>query len=160
MDDKDLRILSAVAEHKIHSPDKIHDVTGIPKSTVHYRLNQMRESGHITDDLLNVDLEKVGLSIIIISEIWAEYDEEYHRSVGEKISDINGVNQVYFTLGDTDFIAVTYLTSRETVEDLVGEFERIDEVERTSSTFVIKTIKNEPNPINDYPTESLIEMLL
>lgn len=160
IDKKSLRILSAIAKEKTGSPDRITEITGIPKSTVHYRIQQLKEEGVITNDLFDIDLEEVGLSITLFSEVRAEFEEGYHESVGDKLGEIEGVNQVYFTLGDTDFIVISYLHSRQEVERLVEEFEAIDEIERTSSTFVITTVKNESDPIADYEMETLSELLL
>ena len=159
IDEKSLRILSAIAKHKTGSPDRITEITDIPKSTVHYRIQQLKDEGVITNDLLDVDLEKVGLSITLLTEVTAEYEQGYHGAVGEKLGEIEGVNQVYFTLGDTDFIVISHLRSRQEVERLVEDFEAISEIERTSSTFVISTEKNETDPLADYDIETLIEML-
>ena len=159
IDEKSIRILSAIAKHKTGSPDEVAEITDIPKSTVHYRIQQLKEKGVIKNDLFDVDLEKAGLSITLISEVRAEFEKGYHEKVGEKLSEIEGVNQVYFTLGDTDFILISYLSSREEVERLVDAFEAIDEIERTSSEFVISTVKNEANPIADYGTETLLGLL-
>jgi DNA-binding Lrp family transcriptional regulator len=160
IDEKSLRILSAIAKHKTGSPDRITEITDIPKSTVHYRIQQLKDEGVIKNDLFDVDLEKVGLSITLFSEVRAEFEEGYHEKVGEKLGAIEGVNQVYFTLGDTDFIVISYLSSRQEVERLVEEFEATDGIERTSSKFVITTVKNEPDPIADYETETLLELLV
>ena len=160
MDEKDIRILHAAAARKTASPERIHEATGIPKSTVHYRLKELRKDGTVTDDLQNVDLNEFGLSITLVSEIWAEFSEGYHETVGEKLSAIEGVNQVYFTLGDTDFVVISHLPSRKHVEDIVGQFEKIGEINRTSSKFVISTIKNEPNPVSDYAPETLTDFFV
>ncbi|MDS0473800.1 Lrp/AsnC family transcriptional regulator [Natrinema sp. 1APR25-10V2] len=159
MDEKDIRILTAIARDGTASPDEIEDATGIPKSTVHYRLNQLREAGVIENDLYDIDLEKVGLSITLISEIWAEFGEGYHDTVGEKLAAVEGVNQVYFTMGDTDFVVIAHLANREMVETLVEDYEAIDEIERTSSKFVITTVKDEQNPLNDFDVETLVTAL-
>ena len=160
IDEKSLRILSAIAKHKTGSPDRITEITGIPKSTVHYRIQQLKDEGVIQNDLFDIDLEKVGLSITLFSEVRAEFEEGYPERVGEKLGAIEGVNQVYFTLGDTDFIVISYLTSRQEVERLVEEFEAADGIERTSSKFVITTVKNEADPMADYETETLLELLV
>lgn len=157
MDEKDIRILAAIAREETGSPDRIEATTDIPKSTVHYRLEQLREQGVITNDLYDIDLEALGLSITLITEVWAEFEEEYHSRVGEKLAAIEGVNQVYFTMGDTDFVAVAHLATRGMVEDLVRDYEAIDEIHRTSSKFVITTVKDEPNPLNDFELETLLD---
>lgn len=159
MDERDIRILSAVAEEGTASPEKLAAATDIPKSTIHYRLEQLREDGVIVDDVGTLDLEKAGLSITLISEVWAEFEEGYHETVGKKLAAIEGVNQVYFTMGDTDFVVIAHATDRGMVERLVEDYEGIDEIARTSSKFVITTVKNEQNPLNDFETETLVEAL-
>lgn len=159
MDQKDIRILSALAEEETGSPEQLHQKTGLPTSTIHYRLTQLREEGIVRNDLFDVDLTELGLSITLITEVFAEFDEGYHHTVGEQLAEIEGVNQVYFTLGDTDFVVVSHVANREMVEGLIEEFERIDEIQRTSSTFVVTTVKDEPHPLNDYREETLVDVL-
>ena len=159
MDELDIKILKTISDLGEPSPQIIEDELGIPKSTVHYRLQSLREDGIIEDELYNLNLEAIGLDITVISEVEAEYEEGYHESVGEKLSRIEGVNQVYFTMGDTDFIVIANLSNREMVERLVEEYERIEEVQRTSSRFAITTIKDEFTPLRDFELETLIEMV-
>lgn len=157
MDERDIRILQAIAQLGTGSPDELADYTDIPKSTVHYRLTKLKEAGVVTNDLFDIDLEKLGLDITVVTEVIAEYDEQYHKQVGTKLGEIEGVNQVYFTMGDTDFIVISHLSDREMVHRLVSDYERIDEVVRTSSRFVIETVKDEPHPLNDFESETLLE---
>lgn len=159
MDERDLEILMAIAELGTGSPEAIQEETGIPKSTVHYRLTKLREDGVIENDLYDLDLENVGLKITVITEVMATYKQGYHETVGEKLGEVEGVNQVYFTMGDTDFVVISRLTDREMVERLVEDFEAIDEVERTSSKFVITTVKEEANALRDYDVETLRDAL-
>lgn len=160
MDEKDIAILTAVSKLRTGSPEEISDETSIPKSTVHYRLEKLRNEGIIENDLFDLDLTKVGLNITVISEVSAEYKQGYHDEVGEKLAEIEGVNQIYFTMGDTDFVVIAHLADRGMVEGLIESYERIDEIERTSSKFVIKTIKDEPHPLNDFELETLTGTLL
>ncbi|QIO24811.1 Lrp/AsnC family transcriptional regulator [Haloarcula sp. JP-L23] len=155
MDETDIRILSAVSDIGTGSPESIHDETGIPKSTVHYRLNKLKEQNVIEDELYSVDLSAVGLKITLITEVSAQYQEGFHTAVGEKLSALEGVNKVYFMMGDIDFIVISKLADRDMVEDLVTRLETIDEVHRTSSQFVITTVKDTTNPLTAYPEDSL-----
>ncbi|WP_255191346.1 Lrp/AsnC family transcriptional regulator [Natronobeatus ordinarius] len=158
LDERDVEILFAIAEEESLSTETIHEVTGIPKSTVHYRLQNLKEEGVITNDLYELDLEKVGFGITVISEVWAEFGEGYHERIGQKLAEIEGVNQVYFTMGETDFVVISRLTSRDMVERLVEDYESIEEVRRTSSKFVITTLKADTGigTLRDYSRESLL----
>jgi DNA-binding Lrp family transcriptional regulator len=117
----------------------------------------MKERGVIKNDLFEIDFEKAGLGLTVISEILAEFGEGYHEEIGKELVNIEGVNEVYFTMGDTDFIAVSRLPSRDMIETLVEEFEAIDGIQRTSSKFVISSIKADESigMLRDY-TEDII----
>ncbi|AHG02935.1 transcriptional regulator [Halobacterium sp. DL1] len=159
MDEQDAEIIKAVADIGEPSPKGVEEETGIPKSTVHYRLEKLREAGVIEDELFNLDLEKVGLNLTVITEVMADYEEGYHEKVGEQLSEIEGVSQVYFTMGDTDFIVIAHLSSREMVEELVVAYEGIDAIQRSSTNFAISTIKNERIPFRNYDLETLKDIV-
>ncbi|GAB3327927.1 Lrp/AsnC family transcriptional regulator [Haloplanus salinarum] len=156
LDQKDVKILFAVAELGTGSPDKISAAIDIPKSTVHYRLEKLQDRGIITNDLFDIDLEKIGLNLTIITEVQAEYKEGYHDEVGRKLTEIEGANQVYFMMGKTDFTVISHLANREMVEKLIEQFEAIEEITRTNSKFVIKTLKDESYPLNDFEIETIL----
>jgi len=160
LDERDVRIFFAIADRETDNTEVLHEQTGIPKSTVHYRLQNLKEEGIITNDLYELDLDEVGLGLTVISEVWAEFGEGYHERVGEQLAEIEGVNQVYFTMGDTDFIVIGRLASRDMVERLVEDYESIDEINRTSSKFVISTSKTSEGigTLRDYDQESFLEV--
>lgn len=159
MDRRDLQILKSISTLGTDSPDEIHEETGIPQSTIYYRLNNLREKGVIKNDLYDIDLEKLGLDITIIVEVIATYQEGYHERIGEKLSKIEGVSQVHFTMGERDFVVIAQVPNRKEVERLISDFEAIDEIQRTESKFTITTIKNEPHILNTYSLETLEENL-
>lgn len=157
IDDRDIAILTAAIEAATTSTDTLSETTGIPQSTVHYRIDKMRERGIISNTGFDIDLEQVGLAFTIITEVRAEFDTHYHDRVGEQLSEIDGVEQVYFMMGDVDFVVIARLPTQKHAERLVKEYERISEIQRTSSKFVIATIKNDGGVITDYDTENLVE---
>ncbi|MFB6268415.1 MAG: Lrp/AsnC family transcriptional regulator [Halobacterium sp.] len=159
MDDQDVEIIKTVAELGEPSPKAVEEETGIPKSTVHYRLEKLREDGIIEDGLFNLDLEEIGLNLTVITEVMADYDEGYHEEVGEQLSAIEGVSQVYFTMGDTDFFVIAHLSDREMIEELVSSYEAIDAIQRTSSNFAISTIKDERIPFRNYDLDTLKKLV-
>jgi len=157
LDTHDLEILKRMYSQGDPSPKSIAEDVDIPQSTVHYRLKNLRESGVLKNDLYEFDHTAVGLDVTIISEVIAEYAENYEERVGEALSEIEGVSEVFFTLGDTDFIVIAHLPDSDSVQDLVNAYESIDEVTRTSSRLVVDTVKADPNPIRNYSLDSLEE---
>ena len=158
MDERDLTLLKAIADLGTGSPERLHEETDIPVSTIHYRLNNLREDGVIENDLYDVDLEAVGLNVTVVIEVLTDYSGTYD-AVAEKFGDIEGVTQVYLTMGETDFIVIAHLTDSDMVERLIADFEALEEVERTNSTFVISTLKDSQRALESYSLETLLAEL-
>jgi Lrp/AsnC family leucine-responsive transcriptional regulator len=158
MDERDIRLLKAIADLGTGSPERLHEETGIPVSTIHYRLNNLREEGIVTNDLYDIDPEAVGLGVTVVIEVLTDYSGTYDE-VAEKFRDIEGVTQVYFTMGETDFIVIANLTDSDMVERLISDFENLPEVERTNSTFVISTLKDSQRTLESYELDTLIDEL-
>jgi DNA-binding Lrp family transcriptional regulator len=158
LDARDVRILRSIAENGSTSTERIQEETDIPKSTVHYRIKSMKERGVIKNDLFEIDFEKAGLGLTVISEVLAEFGEGYQEKVGRELAEIEGVNEVYFMMGDTDFIVISRLPFRDMIETLVEEFEAIDGIQRTSSKFVISSIKADESVglLRDYADETIL----
>ncbi|MCL9816280.1 Lrp/AsnC family transcriptional regulator [Natronocalculus amylovorans] len=158
MDERDITLLKAISDLETGSPEKLHEETGIPISTIHYRLSNLKEEGVLKNDLYDIDLEKFGIGVTVIVEILVDYSGSYEE-LGEQIEAIEGVTQVFFTMGETDFIAVARLTGRKMVERLIRQFEEIEEVERTNSTFVISPLKDTHRALQSYSLETLLDEL-
>lgn len=158
MDDRDITILKAISDLGTGSPERIHEETDIPVSTIHYRLNNLRESGVIENDLYDIDLEKLGLGVTVIVEVLATYRDSYD-DVAAKLLDIEGVTQAYFTMGETDFIVIARLSDSDKVERLIREFEAIEEVDRTNSTFVVTPLRDGQRALQSYSLETLLDEL-
>ncbi|GAA0256021.1 Lrp/AsnC family transcriptional regulator [Haladaptatus pallidirubidus] len=159
MDSRDIEILKTVFELGDPSPRRIGEKIGIPKSTVHYRLSKLQEQGILRNDLYELNSEAAGFDITVITEVLAEYEPGYQRHVGKELSEIEGVSEVHFMMGDTDFIVEAHLPNSDHIQRLINEYEVIDGVERTSSKFVISTIKDEPNAMRNYDLGTLNEIL-
>ena len=158
MDERDVRLLKAIADLGTGSPEKLHAETDIPVSTIHYRLNNLRDAGVIENDLYDLDHEELGLGVTVIVEVLADYDGPYEEFADELLT-VEGVTQAFFTMGETDFVVIARLSSSDTVERLISDFERIPEVERTNSTFTIATLRDESRAPATYDVETLIEEL-
>ncbi len=156
MDQKDIQILNALQKRETTSTETVSEATGIPLSTVHYRLNNLRDEGVITNERLDIDLEAFGLGVTVLVEVFIG-DHLPHDEIGETIADIEGVTKVFFTMGSTDFVALARLPDSDSVERLVSEFEALDAVARTDSTFVIERELDSRYPLNQYDEETLVE---
>ncbi|AUV82139.1 Lrp/AsnC family transcriptional regulator [Salinigranum rubrum] len=158
MDERDITLLKAISDLGTGSPEKLHEETGIPVSTIHYRLNNLREAGVIENDLYDVDLDAFGLGVTVIVEVLASYDR--YEDISERLLDIEGVTQLYFTMGETDFVVVARLPDSDDVERLIRDFESVPEVERTNSTFVISSLRDSTRPLESYSLDTLLSELI
>ncbi|MFD1686413.1 Lrp/AsnC family transcriptional regulator [Halobellus litoreus] len=158
MDERDIRLLKAISDLGTGSPERLHEETDIPVSTIHYRLNNLREAGIVENDLYDIDLEKVGLGVTVFVELLTDYHGSHH-DFEEKILAVEGVSQAYFTMGETDFVVVAHLPDQEMVERLITDLETIEEVRRTNSTFVVSTLRHSTRPLQNYDIETLLEEL-
>ena len=155
MDEKDIQILKSLEELETTSTEAVSEATGIPLSTIHYRLNNLRDEGIITNERLDLDLNEFGLGVTILVEVFTK-DDQSHTESGQVISDIEGVTKVFFTMGGTDFIALARLPDSDSVERLISDFEALDEVARTDSTFVIERELDSHYPLQQYNKNTLI----
>jgi len=158
MDERDVRLIKTISDLGTGSPDRLHEETGIPVSTIHYRLNNLREAGVIENDLYDLDHEALGLGVTVIVEVLANYEGPY-EAFAEKLLTVQGVTEAFFTMGETDFVVLARLSSSDTVERLISDFEAIPGVERTNSTFAITTLRDESRAPATYDVETLIEEL-
>jgi len=159
MDERDIRLLKAISDLGTGSPERLHEETDIPVSTIHYRLNNLREAGVIENDLYDIDLEAVGLGVTVIVELLTDYHGSHH-DFEDKILDVEGVSQAYFTMGETDFVVIAHLPDQEMVERLITDLETIEEIRRTNSTFVVSTLRHSTRAFENYDLETLLAELV
>jgi len=159
MDERDVRLLKAISDLGTGSPERLHEETDIPVSTIHYRLNNLRDAGVIENDLYDFDHEALGLGVTVIVEVLADYEGPYD-AFAEELLAVEGVTEAFFTMGETDFVVLARLSSSDTVERLISDFEAIPQVERTNSTFTIATLRDESRAPATYDLDTLIEELI
>jgi DNA-binding Lrp family transcriptional regulator len=159
MDERDVRLLKAIADLGTGSPEKLNEETDIPVSTIHYRLNNLREEGIIENDCYDFDLDELGLGVTVIIEVLAPYNDSY-ETISEQLLAIEGVTQAYFTLGEMDFVVIARLSDADKVERLVEDVNAIDEVERTFSRLVIRTLREDARGLGSYGLDTLKDELI
>jgi DNA-binding Lrp family transcriptional regulator len=158
MDERDVQILKAIEDLETGSIEAVHEETGIPVSTIHYRLNNLREAGVIENDLYDLNLDELGLGVTVVLEVLTSYDDS-HDEMGRQIGEVEGVTQVFFTMGETDFVVIARLPDSDSVERLISDFEAIDAVDRTNSTFVVQREVDTTHPLQSYSEETLVSEL-
>jgi DNA-binding Lrp family transcriptional regulator len=144
LDETDIGILKILQGNCRIRRGDIAKKLGLPTSTVSYRIKRMEADKIIQGYYAKINATKLGKDYTNIILVRAKFGAGYHEKVGNMLSQIPGVWGVYFILGDNDFVILCTSDDRE---DFMRKLERIynmPEIERTSTTVVMKTIKEDP----------------
>lgn len=148
LDDQDLRLLERIEADFDASLEELADELELSKSAVHYRLKKLRERGVIRGVTADVDPLALDLSMMMITEVSVDHESGYAEDIGTDLTELDGVSDVYYTMGDVDFVVVSRAQNREQMNELVDAIVSIDGVNETSSTFVMKELKTDGRPVS------------
>lgn len=150
LDEVDLRLLSYIEEDFDVNLEDLSDELDFSKSAIYYRLNKLREKGVIRRVSADLDPLSFGLNMVMITDVSVAHESGYADDIGTQLTEIPGVQQVYYTMGDVDFVVISRAQNREQMNALIDDVIAIDGVKETSSKFVMKELKSD--------TKSLINM--
>lgn len=137
-DETDLELIELIENDYDVSLQTIADELDVSKSAVHYRLNKFKDEGVIQSVTADINPRAFGLEMVAITDVSVSHASGYSENIGEKLSDLQGVEQVFYTMGDVDFVAISRVQSRNQLNDLIERIVSIDGVNETSSSFVIQ----------------------
>lgn len=155
VDKRDLELLAYIENDFDASLEEIAEDLDLSKSTVHYRLQKLREKDVIEGVSVDIDPLVLGLNIMVITEIMVTHESGYIDDIGEALADVDGVQQALYTMGDVDFIVMSRAQDRSQINDIIDEIVSIPGVNKTSSTFVMKEIKTDGKPVSNMSEEML-----
>lgn len=153
LDDVDLRLLDHIESDFDVSLEELSDRLDLSKSAIHYRLNKLREQDVIDSVSADLDPLAFGLDMMMLSNVSVTHDTGYVDEIGTQLTDIDGVQQVYYTMGDVDFVVISRAQSREQLNQLIDEIIAVDGVNETSSKFVMKELKTGGNTLENMSEE-------
>lgn len=147
LDETDLRLLECVDEDFDVSLKQLSDKLGLSNSAIHYRLNKLKDAGVIDGVTADIDPTSLGLSMIAITEVSVVHEPGYSEHVGTDLADIAGVEQLYYTMGDVDFVAISRVQNRSQMNRLIEKMVSVEGVDETSSRFVMDELKTAPRTV-------------
>ena len=159
LDEIDLEILERAERDFDVSLGTVAAELDLSKSAIHYRVNKLKESGVIRGVTADVDPLAFGLEMVSITNVSVTHEQGYSESIGEQITSIRGVERVFYTMGDVDFVVISRVQTRGQLNDLIDELVAIDGVNETSSTFVMDEFHDGQN-VTVNLTEEGREMVL
>lgn len=138
LDETDLEILERVEDDFDVSLETLADQLDLSKSAIHYRLNKLKDNGVIQGVTADVDPLALGLEMAAITDVMVTHESGYSEDIGEQLIELDGVDQVYYTMGDVDFVVISRVQSRDQLNELIDRIVAIDGVNKTSSKFVMQ----------------------
>lgn len=143
-DEIDLELLRCVERNFDVSLNELAERLDLSKSAVHYRLNNLKETGVITGVTADLDPVQFGLTMVAITEVSVTHEQGYSEDIGSKLASLSGVEQVYYTMGDVDFVVISRVQDRTQMNDLIEGMVAIGGVNETSSRFVMDEVQSNP----------------
>lgn len=159
IDETDIEILRHLEKFGMKQIKRIADDLEISKSTIYYRIDKLEEKGIIEGIRAELNPIALGLDIVVITNIEVGHEPGYAQEIGEGLAAIDGVCQVYYTMGDTDFMVVSRLPNRDRVNALIDDIVNVEGVNKTSSTFVMDEIQTRHNVIETLSSEMVEEII-
>jgi len=144
LDKIDIQILQALQEDCRTPLENIANKLGVPKSTIHYRMRRLEQSGIIEHYFAKLNATKVGKDYVVVVLVRAKYGPHYHERIGRRIAAIPDVWGVYYVLGDNDFVLLIRANDREDYMRKLEKISSMPDIERTSTQVVAKVIKEDP----------------
>ena len=154
LDETDLAIIERVEEDFDVSLETLADELEISKSAVHYRLNKLKDSDVIRSVTADVDPIAFGLEMVSITDVSVTHESGYSENIGEKLNELAGIEQVYYTMGDIDFVVISRVQTRNQLNNLIDRIVVIDGVNETSSKFVMQEFENERSIVSNLTEEA------
>ncbi len=146
LDDMDRKVLRELLRDSKRSFRELARSLGVSTATVISRVQRLESSGLITNYTVQVDHEKLGYELTVITEITVSKGKLLE--VEEEISKIPNVCAVYDVTGLTDAMVIAKFKNRRSLSDFTKKLLSMPYVERTNTHVVLTTIKEDFRMIN------------
>ena len=143
IDETDENILKEYLEDSRRSYREIARKIKVSPGTVMSRIKDLEEKGIITKYTAQLDHEKLGYDMTVITEI--TISKGMVEEVGRKISKSKEACAIYNVTGDSDLMVVAKFKNREDLTNFTKRILKIENVERTNTHLAFMTLKEDFN---------------
>jgi len=143
LDEIDKKILNLLQEDCRRPILELSRELAISKSTISYRIKRLEDEGIIEGYHAKINASKLGGDIQVIVQVRAKFGQGYAESIGDSLAEIPGVWGVYFVYGESDFIIMARSKNREELFEKMNNLYNSNDIERTTTFIVGKTIKDD-----------------
>ncbi|MGF3584881.1 MAG: Lrp/AsnC family transcriptional regulator [Thermoplasmatota archaeon] len=145
IDKKDEMILSELKKNARNSTKKISLNIGIPRVTVHDRIQKMIKNGIIKSFNVSIDYKKIGFGTeVFIFVSFLPNPDISQRQLAKTITELPGVHEVHIISGEYDLLLKVRGKSLEDIGILVvDKLRQLKGVGRTLTFACFETVKEE-----------------
>ncbi len=145
IDDKDIKILRALAADSRLSLRKLSRKVGLSITSVINRVEKLENRGVIRKYTVELEPTKLGFLLPVIIDI--RVSKGRLREVEEAIAKYPNVIAVYDITGDYDVSVIALFRDRFELDRFIKEVQRLKYVERTYTKMILNIIKEDKNSI-------------
>ncbi len=145
IDDKDIKILRALAADSRLSLRKLSREVGLSITSVINRVEKLENRGVIRKYTVELEPTKLGFLLPVIIDI--RVSKGRLREVEEAIAKYPNVIAVYDITGDYDVSVIALFRDRFELDRFIKEVQRLKYVERTYTKMILNIIKEDKNSI-------------
>jgi len=137
----DVNILTLLTTDARQSAREMAHKLGVSTSTITGRMNKLRDSRILKGYTTNVDYQKLGYDLTVITEILVSNGKLLEME--NDIARLPGVCAVYDVTGEIDAIVISKCKNREELSRFTKGLLSMHYVERTNSHVVLTTVKED-----------------
>jgi DNA-binding Lrp family transcriptional regulator len=139
LNETDIKILKSLLEDARFSSRQIAKNVGVSVGTVLSRIKKMEDEGLIKGYSVNLDHEKLGYQLTVVTEITVSKGRLLEMEM--EIAKIPNVCGVYDVTGSTDAVIIAKFKSREDLGAFTKRLLALPYIERTNTHVVLTTVK-------------------
>jgi len=147
VDERDRSILSELAKDARQSTSDISRKTGIPRVTVHERIQRLKEKGVIKRFTIERDYALCGrptTAFVLVGFAPTPGTTTNQRQLAKEIAALDGVHSVHIIAGEWDILVKARAESLEKLGGLViDRLRKLKGVAKTTTMAVLSSVKEE-----------------
>jgi len=143
--DKDSELLAQLSKNGKASQRELAKETGVALGTVNTHIKQLENKKIIRGYLADIDPEKVGFNLTAIINL--RIKKGTLMDVQASIANHSRVFGVYDVTGEWDSLILARFKNREEMDNFIKTTLSQKYIERTSTSLVLNTVKEEPRII-------------
>ncbi len=143
LDKTDVLVLTEVLRDSRQSYREIARRIGVSPGTVVSRVRDMEEKKIISKYTAQVDFEKLGYDLTVVTEITISSGMVFEAGI--EITNMRESCAIYNVTGDSDVMVIAKFRNREELSNFTKALLKIPNVERTKTHLVLNTLKEDFN---------------